>query len=512
VAVVAIFLMGATLSDLRGSVGDAELMHLAVGRQIHASGVVSAAFAFPGDHPWINGSWLSDLLVFGIVSLGGFALVGLAKSALTLGTLALALVRARSWGRSPWVTVALAPLVLAALTSEGDTLSARVSLLLLALALNLVDATRGPRRTQAALALAAVLGLAGELDPGFARVFLACGLWVLGELGARSFESDRRPDARPALAVAAALVAGALSFTVNPFGFEALTEPFAYATDLRWNWASLRSPQTEAMPLIEEVFVLGGFALTTLGTTLAAGEALPTLAFAALAVPAMTGQGALALVAVPLFARGLDVIVARALELNGRSVALLERLGSPPPIRHAWAVGLGGLWLLLALAQATPWGPTRLLDKPLGPDDVAAIESGSTAPKDLPVLERTRAALDGARAERGLPGHVWSDAGTWGALLWHNRPEGPAGISQGAWSPEGRAYLLSAQARIQAGVRGWEESFAQDGVDLALVWRRTPIAHLLEESGWRIAHDNGALRLFVRPGSEAARKLDSRGG
>ena len=510
-----------TVRDLRAAIDDRALLHLSIGREIARSGVpASDPFSFPsGGRPWVDSSWLSDVVGYGVYRLGGVSLVAVVELSLLLGTLALVHLRARARARSPWAAVPIVPLLLLAIVVERPTLAERFSLLALAATLLLLDRVRGRRRALVGVALAVTLGLAGELDGGFAYAFVVVALWLLGELSGLLFRGEREPDGRAALVVSLALLAGVASFAAHPLGFRALVEAFAWVHDEAVRVVFLRGPFAGAIAPIHEVLLLGAMSLAVLGAAPAAADALAALVFTGVAVPTTRGGAALSLVLVPILVSGLDALVIRAgKDAPTRVSRVASGVSSLSPAAAA-ALGrlplvLGLVLVLLGCLEATPLRALNAsrLENAFSSEEIAAIASRYGGPGTLAPLEAERVALDGAAAlaRLELPGAVWNDTETGGAFLWRLFPARQDFCDERVAFEAGAGVLVE-RNRIRLIDVGWDTALERNRIDLALVWRRTRLAHVLKEAGWSVAHDNGALLLLVRPGSGAAKALGAKG-
>ena len=209
--------------------GDTDLWyHLAAGRQIAATGEVPrTAFASFLPRPWLDYSWLFQVLAFGVHGAGGYLGLVLLRAALFLGLVAAAIAVVRPM-RPPRLlrAVALTAALLVVLPRFGSVRPQLLSLLLLALALALLE--RGGRAVYALPVVALVWANGhGVSWPVLALVLAAYGAelvwWWWRGSGEPADDGGRRT--RPLLSGLALAVAAA-AVLATPHGLALLALPF----------------------------------------------------------------------------------------------------------------------------------------------------------------------------------------------------------------------------------------------------------------------------------------------
>ncbi len=269
-ALLIVFLLG-----LRSVSGSEIWFHLAAGRNALAYGPAQIdpfSFSLPANTPWIQGSWLYDLAVYGAWSLGGSGLTVLLHAALTTLAFVILIPVVRRYGSE----LAIAAAILFCGWLLAPALVMRPALLALPLIALVVRGTAGR-----------LTGLRFGWLVGVQVLWANTAPWMLlGPLIAllRGLEQQRRAtdDTPPSRFIVLAVVM-TLATAVNPYGFRLPMESLVAISQLRapvsLEWISpfareflgypLASLATIALVLIAVVFIFHRQALPLVPTTLA---------------------------------------------------------------------------------------------------------------------------------------------------------------------------------------------------------------------------------------------------
>lgn len=341
--------------------------HLAAGRGIVAHGAIprtNVYLAFERDHAFVNHEWLFQVAAWGLYSLGGETLLGLAKTAVVLAAFVLLARALRPAGR----VATVATVLLAALVAQSRFLARPeiVSLAGTTLVLALLERDRlRPRRGHLLVAGAAQVVWANShgfalLGPGiaFAYVLAAGAVRLLGP--ARAGKLGLEPDEGALGRSLRFLAVLSLASLVNPFGLEGALYPVLVLTRAGRDWSGtgglymriveIQSPFSRALSGVLEIRLLKlEIVLAGLGflVSLARKKARLEHAVAALALLATSFSY---LRNVPFAAVGLALPLAHGLGEAGR--VLLEKRAALAPRLRPVALG-AALVLALFAARAT---------------------------------------------------------------------------------------------------------------------------------------------------------------
>lgn len=269
-ALLIVFLLG-----LRSVSGSEIWLHLAAGRHVAEHGPAQIdpfSYALPAATAWMQRSWLYDLAVYGLWSLGGSGLTVLAHAALAVLAFALLIPTVRRYGSD--LAIAAAILFCGWLLAPAQVM--RPTLLALPLIALVLRGTSGTLTWSRFGFLAGVQVLWANTAP-----------WMLlGPLIAllRSVEQRRRADGdtHPLRFLALGLVM-ILATALNPYGFRLLGDSLTAIAQLQapvsLEWISpfareflgypLGSLSTAALVLIAIVFIFHRQALPLAPTVLA---------------------------------------------------------------------------------------------------------------------------------------------------------------------------------------------------------------------------------------------------
>ena len=223
-ALVRVAIFAVLIAALSKTVVDPDLWgHLVAGRDTVAAGWPPGrdAYSFTSDRPWVNHSWLGDVLLWAAWAVGGGAGLALFKLALVLAIVLVVRREIVRSGAGPLQTALLLALLALGIYAHAQTARPQLySLLLFAGLLAVVSRADEPQ--ERALALAPAIMVAwGNLHGGWVVGLLALLLW----LGAHVVDRRHAPHAR--LRSCALVGLAVMAPQVNPFGLAVLQEVFA---------------------------------------------------------------------------------------------------------------------------------------------------------------------------------------------------------------------------------------------------------------------------------------------
>jgi hypothetical protein len=225
--------------------------HLATGRLILEQGSVPRAdpFSFTAaGTPWVDGSWLFQVLAYLAHAAWGPTVLVCFKVALVTGVGLLATRVVRRAGHGPaGAAILLAPAFIGA-AFRFDVRPELATLILAPAILALAQQARDARRPRLLLWVPAIVALWANLHPGvvLAPVFLAVASAATWIWDCRLAQPARSPVPRPSFArpLALAAVAALVAVGANPYGFRIYPLPWTIDRIL----AELPSPNLEWAP------------------------------------------------------------------------------------------------------------------------------------------------------------------------------------------------------------------------------------------------------------------------
>jgi hypothetical protein len=217
-------------------------MHLAAGRDLlgRKYDLRHDPYAFTtGGGPWVNHSWLSDVIFYGVYSLADGAGLVVFK-ALLVTLLAWVMLQVRRPGQSVWVPAACTAVALVAMSHRLLLQSTVISFLFLALTVYLLARERRPEVIPSSRhpvtpssrhfwLLPPLFALWANLDAWFFLGPLTLALYLLGEVVQQALAPVRTgpdaPDPRERRTLALVLVAGLFACLLNPHHFRVFALP-----------------------------------------------------------------------------------------------------------------------------------------------------------------------------------------------------------------------------------------------------------------------------------------------
>lgn len=465
------FLMIFALAVRQSAFIDPDLWwHLQAGQDIVTSRAIPQvdiySFTKAGSE-WVTHEWLSEVLIYGIFQLAGWAGLLIVFSGLIVAAFYLAYRRCT--GKPYGAAVA----ILLAATASAPLFGVRPQMLTLLLAsifITLLSEYSSDGRGRRLYWMAPMMLLWVNLHAGYA---LGLGLIVLYAI---SMALDRKWNLIPRLGIV--LAACTLMVPLNPNGFRMFSYPIETLrspsmAEFIQEWASPNFHQAMFLPLALFLFVLLG-ALALSPKRARASEVF--LVF-------VTGLGALrsarhipifALIAAPILAEQLWALISA----RGWDARLLAPEGSTS--RSAVV-----LPLLLLLAPAAL--------------DVALIKHFVSNQPAYEAINYPQAAVD-FLDEKKLPGPIYNRYGWGGYLIRRLHGEYPVYI-------DGRADVYGDKFMYEAfnthdGGNGWDESLNRFSIRTVLISPDVPLASLLRsDEQWQKVYEDHQAVIFTRSGT-----------
>ncbi|MDL1896111.1 hypothetical protein FBQ82_07550 [Anaerolineae bacterium CFX7] len=431
-------------------------------------------FAFTAQaKEWITHEWLSEIFMFGVYRLGGFALLTLLFSGII--TLAFALTYARSDGKPYLAGFALLLGALATAPTWGVR-PQMLTLLFLSAFLFLLDRFSVTRENKFLIPLPLLMLVWVNLHSGYAMGLVALGAYWFAAFVegivflARKQRAQNSLDAAPTLsprntrALLIVLILSALAVLVNPNGARMFIYPFETLTSAAMQryiqeWFSPDFHQTEWLP-----FAL--LLVSLLATTLIARARVP-LAHILL----LFALGLLALRS----ARNIPLFVLVALPvLSAQLAAWLSLRASNKPTPRPMQIINAVIVVVLALAVLARAG------------SVLANQAN---------VERAKfpaAAVAWIQQNRPAP-NLYNSYGWGGYLIWKLYPQYQVYID-GRADVHGDAFIEDF-LDIYRAAAGWENKLAEKNVRLVLIEPDAPLATALaNDSAWtRVFSDSQSV-------------------
>ena len=431
--------------------------------------------------PWVNQSWLPQLAMYGLYSLGGFPALALGVAALVAAISALVLAAARSEGR--YAIFWRAFVVLWAAIASGRVWAARphlITLLLTAAWVYLLDRHRqsGTRsRMGVLLWLPPLMCLWANCHGGtiIGFVLLAIeGGGIIADAISQRQAGDLWARIRPLLIVAALCIVAAL---INPQGIRLLLFPLQTLGSVAQQnavaeWASPDFHAADMLPFL--AFLLATWSAVALsGRRVTGTELLSLLGFSAMALRSGRYLGLCAVVLAPILALHGGLALARL----GRKWGI--RSGAAGVARGSAVINWALLLVLLAAAGIK-------VTMPLAPQTIDEVH-GQLFPEDaVAYLQR-----------HDLPPTLFNEYGWGGYLAWHAYPDVPVFID-GRADPYGDELILAYQQAISART-GWEEILDSHQVGTALLPVDSALASVMRAGQeWEEVHRDDVAAVFVR--------------
>ncbi len=451
--------------------------HLRAGQETWANQAVYRVDTFSftrAGTPWVNHSWLSQVLMYGILRIGSFP--GLSIWVAVCAVLSMGLVYLQMEGH---------PLLRGAVLLLAGTVSSVVwsprpqimSLVLLALVSWLIHSYRKKRRRLYLLLLVPIFALWGNLHAGYVLGLIYLGAVLVGEIfdrvlirtGEESFSKNEL------LWVTGAALFSGLAVLINPFGLEIWKIPFNTVSvealqNLINEWASPDFHQAFQQPLLW--MLLGIMAVFGLSEKKVTGrELIPVLIFAWAALTARRNFGPFAIVAAPTLANhlshALEEWVARARQDWAGFEIFYNKAKSSNSEFNPFARNIINAVMVLLLLTA------------------AVLKTIEINRVDL--FKEKEAEIFPAEAVSWLKGidqpvRLFNDY-NWGGYLIYKLPN-VAVFVDGRTDLYGDA-ILNDYLTIAAGKEGWQGLVNEYDLELMLLPKNSSLPVLAASSGWR---------------------------
>lgn len=472
--------------------------HLRAGYDILARGAVPRtgwySWSAP-DRPWIDHSWLSEVVFAWLHALAGFTGLAMLPALFVAATLAVLWRSQVRDGVGPWTASLVALLTFFLLLPAARPRPYLATMLFLAL-LGLIGAA--PWGRARAVAVALLLGLWANLHAGF---IIAVGWLALRSLDVLWRSRDRALRARYVPWLPAAIVgAGVLWLVANPYGLDLLLYPLQYGgssihAQLIVEWAS---------PSFHGAY--GLFLAAWLATVLlSAVTAPPERRIGDVAL--VLAFGWLALSAV----RHIPIMAVATAPILGRGLARARWPGAMGGVGAWWTSGVVGKLRRLVGLAAVPRGQAWTAVS-IGAVLVATLAGGQTggAAAQGPVAGLPVAAVDvlEQRArDGGGPTDVLFNEYAWGGyLIWRLAPEGVPVFIDGRADLYGDAIMGDYAAIVglapgwQARLGDWTAQADPGAAFLVLMAPESLLPRVLRAScGWRVLQEDADSVLLEKP-------------
>lgn len=433
---------------------------------------------------WINHSWLSQVVMHGIFRVAGFP--GLSILVAACAVVSLYLVYLQMIGH-PLLRGAVLLMAGATASVVWSPRPQIFSLIMLALIAWIVSKYRQSGNWWVLLSLPPLFALWGNLHGGYVLGLIYLGSYLAGDVLDQVLDSQgpkrRIPSSIYAL-VGFAVLSG-LAVLINPFGLDMWRIPFnTIGVDTLQNliseWASPDFHQAFQQPFLW--MMLGIMAVFALSSNKVAGKDLvPVLAFTYAALTARRNFGPFAIVASPVLASQLSLLVQDKKGFLGYLARAAERSKREfnPAVRNIVNVALIGLLVFAAGYKTFQVNQEALM-----------LEYEA---------EMFPLSASSWMKENGITGNLFTDY-NWGGYLIYRLPECRVFV-------DGRTDLygdeiLNDYLTIMGGDNGWEDLLGRYQVDYLLLQQGSDLAIIAADHGWSILYEDPRAVLLKFPDSE----------
>lgn len=440
--------------------------------------------------PWINHSWLAEVIMFLAYRAGSFVLLGFGVA--LLATLSMYIIYLQMEGPAllrSFVLV-LGAIVASLVWSPRPQL---FSLVLLALVAYLLYLYKWRRRNHLVWFIPVFL-LWSNLHGGFPLGLILIGLMILGEIfnHMMKLQNPEVLDWKRILRLCMWLAAAAIVVLANPNGINTWLIPFRTVNvnalqNLVAEWASpnFHDPAQQLILLL----LFGGVASFAFSGRAADGtDLLAFIGFAVMAMVARRNYGPFALVATPIFSRYLYLALqswrTRASESKPRGLLIYlqkyiqsqSRNEISPRLQHGFNLAIMGLLSIVAagkmVAVTQPVMVSTAIETQIPLKAVAWIENNHPQ------------------------GHLLSEY-NWGGYLINNLRDYPVFI-------DGRTDLFGDEIigewiQIVQATGQYQDLLDEYDVRVVLLYTDRPLVNALRGAGWKEVYDEDNSSILVRP-------------
>ncbi len=422
--------------------------------------------------PWINHSWLAQLLWYGLLALGGWPAVSLGLAALVTGAFGLA------WRQGEGNRYVRAFAVVLGAIASSLVWAARpqmVSFLLAALtAFLLARFKQGRGKLLPGLPLVVLVWV--NMHGGFAIAFILLLCYLLGETFNRLAPAAGAPPPADLRHLLWSTLLSLAVVVVNPYTWRMWLYPFqtvgiGVLRQFIAEWQSPNFHQPILLPFLLMLLLLLA-AMARCGRKVDWTDLALVGAWTTLSLFAVRNVAIFALVCTPVLAR----YGTRALEAQFGVLAV----GRPRSLSPALYRLNAALLALVALGAAARIAAT------LSPAAMARAEAERFPADAVAFLQQTRP-----------PGPMFNSYNIGGYLMYHLWPDYPVFVD-GRTDLYDDAFLRDYLRTVNA-LPGWEERLARYGVRLAVLERDTPLAQTLAGApGWQTLYADEQVTVFAR--------------
>jgi hypothetical protein len=434
--------------------------------------------------PWVNQSWLPQLIMYGLYMLGDFQALALAVGALVTATFALILATGRSEGRYGHFWRAF--VVLWATIATGRVWAARphlITFFLTAVWVYLLDRHRQkPEQKIGVLRwLPPLMMLWANCHGGYIVGFFLLGSEISGTLVDALWQRQFRDGwkrARPLLIVTLLCIITAL---INPQGVRLMLFPLqtlrsAAQQDAIAEWASPDFHALDLLPFLALLLATWS-ALAFSGQQVNGVEWARLLGFTAMALRSGRYLGLSAVIMAPI--------------LMDYGALVLTRLGTNWGLRPSIAPPTRGRpllnWVLLFTILLAAGIKISL---PLSKETIAQAQNRIFPTQAVAYMR-----------SHDLPPNLFNEYGWGGYLIWELYPGTPVFID-GRADPYGDELIL-AYRHVASAQAGWENVLDEYSVHTALVTAHGALASVMRESQtWQEVYVDDMAIIFVDNSSE----------
>ncbi len=454
--------------------------HLRAGEETVAQHAVYRVDTFSSTRSgteWINHSWLSQVLMYGIFRAANFT--GLSIWVAACAVISMGLVYLQMKGH-PLLRGAV--LLLAAVTSSvvWSPRPQIMSLVLLSLVTWLISKFKDNLNWRILIWLPPIFALWGNLHGGYVIGLIYLGAVLAGDVLERFSKaaSGEQILNQPIWILVGFAVLSGLAVLINPFGIAIWQIPFNTVgvetlQNLINEWASPDFHQAFQQPMLW--MLLGLMAIFALSDRKPSGrELIPVLAFSWAAFTARRNFGPFAIVAAPVLATQLSFVADNWFMAVRERFEILKTIAEEaanskrnfnPLVRNLTNLTLIGTLLFAAGLKTYQVNEGSLMDR----YEVEMFPMGAVSWME----------------DRDLTGNIFNEY-NWGGYLIYRLPESRVFV-------DGRTDLFGDEVLddyllIMRSGEGWEDLVRDYDLDYLLLRRDSPLALSAEKSGWDVLY------------------------